>query len=457
MNNVVPFPSAQVGTMDTRKIESAHLRRIIAEGRVALSADDVPLVAVRVDGFITRLAGNRGRRGVTEICARIWPGDDNPARRRPELRATKRPKTLERYVKRIADAAGVSEDDLLLEAFRGTRIDAAVTHQLRGADDEPELEEFWATLSTTFHALAGAVVRAERLEEHAERMVALRGAYDLAADVIRPVSAGRLLDRPLANWNNHWSEFPPIPSVVLFTEPKSVTVERELMVRDTGQVIPVRMTILREVRLAIGPADSVLVPAPLFEFRSVLQLVGPQGSLRIRCPWLCFDEDEVEVQIDGAWHMADIPFGGSDLDDMSGPYDQSAAFGEDWKLLKETRKGCFPALLEAPLQYGHNYIVWRPVTADTCREVLLRPRSEITPGPFKAEPAAGRPETFCPPGSLAEVIEAALHVDGPDGLAARLRAEAARMAALVRGWHAARAAAAEAVHRDLRASWEGWS
>jgi hypothetical protein len=76
---------------------------------------------------------------------------------------------------------------------------------------------------------------------------------------------------------------------------------------------------------------------------------------------------------------------------------------------------------------------------------------------FQAEPADRKPETFCPPGTLAEAIEAALHVDGPDGIPMRLRAEAARIAALVRGWHAERAAAAEAVHRDLRARWEEWT
>lgn len=353
------------------------------------------------------------------------------------------------YVRRIANAAGVSEDDLVLDAFRGTRIDMAVAHQLRGAGEEPELEEFWTTLSVTLHALAAAIVRTERLEEHAERMVALQGAYDLAADAIRPVAVGRLLDRPLANWNNHWSEFPPVPSIILFSEPKSATVERELTVRDTGQVIPVRMTVFREVRLAIGPADNVLVPAPLFEFRSVLQLVGPQGPLRIRCPWLYLDEDEVEVEIDDAWHAADVAFDGGDPNSMPKGYDQELrSLGHThWK---------FPAGLELPLQYEHNYIVWRPVTADTCREVLLRPRDKVTLGAFQAEPSGGKPETFCPPGSLAEAIEAALHVDGPDGLAARLRAEAARMVALVRGWHAARAAAAEATHRDLRARWEGW-
>lgn len=447
MGEVVLFPADSAGGFDMRKAEAALLRRVILEGRVRLTADEVAEVAKRVDGFIARFAGSRGRGGVAAVCGKVWPGDENPARHRPELRRTKKPKTLARHVERIAEAAGVPADDLLLEAFRGSRIDAAVGSQLRGDGTEPELEAFWVTLSTTFHALAAAVTRKEGLEQHAERMVALGGAYDLSADSIRPVSDGRLLDRPLANWNNHWSEFPPIPSVVLFAEPKSVTVARNVTVRKTGKVIPVRMTVLREVRLAIGPADHPLVPAPLFEFRSVLRLVGPDGALRVRCPWLYLNEDEVELEIEGTWQVADIPFEGPDLQDIPEAHPPKFDSGQ-WR---------FPARLELPLQYEHAYIVWRPVTADTCRALLLRPRGEVALGPFAAEPAGAKPETFCPPGTLAEAIETALHAEGPGSLPTLLRAEAARMVALVRGWHAARAGTAEAAHRELRARWEDWT
>jgi hypothetical protein len=53
-------------------------------------------------------------------------------------------------------------------------------------------------------------------------MATLHGTHDLAADAIRP-SSGHLYAGPMANWNEHWSEFPPVPSVVLFAEPKSAT------------------------------------------------------------------------------------------------------------------------------------------------------------------------------------------------------------------------------------------
>jgi hypothetical protein len=255
---------------------------------------------------------------------------------------------------------------------------------------------------------------------------------------------------PLANSDEHVDEFPPVPSVVLFTEPKSETVGRFLTFRNTGEAMPVTMSVLREVRLAIGPADDVLVPAPLFEFRSVLHLVGPDGPMRVRRPWLYLDEDEVEVHVGGTWRMADIPFDGGDPDAMPEGYDAEM-------LATGTKLWKFPAALEAPLQLEHNYVVWRPVTAGTCRDLVLRPRHEVTLAIPSPEGRDDAPETFLPPGTLAEAIEAALHVEGPEGLAGRLRTEAARMAALVRGWHVGREGAMEAAHRALRAHWEGRS
>lgn len=74
MDNVVPLRSAQTGSIDTRKIEAAHFRRVIAEERITLPSEEVMRIAGKIDGFITSLADGRGRGGVTEICKLIWPG-----------------------------------------------------------------------------------------------------------------------------------------------------------------------------------------------------------------------------------------------------------------------------------------------------------------------------------------------------------------------------------------------
>ncbi|MCO6415903.1 hypothetical protein JYK14_06895 [Siccirubricoccus sp. KC 17139] len=433
-----------------RAAEAALLRKIIAEGKVTFASGESERVAAHLNDIIDRCAKELGRGGVDVICRRIWPNADNPARRRGDLKVIKAPKKLLEYAKKIAQATGSSADDVLLEAFRDTRFGHLVYAQLRGEAAGPELEAFWVILSDTLHALADAVVCAEGLEAHMERLVALHGRYDLAADAISP-SSGRLLGQPLANWNEHADEFPPIPSVVLFTEPKSATVERNLTVRDTGEMMPVRMTVLREARLAIGPADSLMAPVALFEFRSVMQLVGPTGPLRIRRPWLYLDESEVEVELDGVWRIADIPFDGGNPDDMPEGFLAEPHVAEVVGPRLATWR--FPAALEAPLQFEHNYVVWRPVTAGTCRELLLRPRWEVALGPFAPEPPGERPDIFCPPGTLAEAIEVALHVDESEGLKGQLHAAANRMVTKVRAWQAELAATAEAAHRELRAKW----
>lgn len=448
MGKVVPFPPGR-REWHPRQAEADLLRKVIAESRASSTSDDIDKIVKRLDDRIGRAASAIGWGGVKQVCEKIWPGHGNPSKERRELRQTKKLTTLLDYVERIARATDATYNDVLLEAFRDTSFERQVAARWRHEDIGPELESFWFVLSETLHALATTVIRQEGMKEHAERLVALHGNYELALQTIRP-SSDRFLGQPLANWNEHVDQFPPVPSVALFAEPKSDTVDRWLTYRDTGKVVPVRMTVLREVRLAIGPADDVLVPAPLFEFRSVLQLVGPDGPLRIRRPWLYLNEDEVEVEVEGAWRMADIPFDGGDPDAMPEGYDAEllASGVKHWK---------FPANLEAPLQFEHSYVVWRPVTAGTCRDLLLRPRHEVALAVPAPDSWNEGPETFLPPGTLAEAIEAALYLGGPESLTGRLRAEAARMAALLQGWRVEREGTMEAAHRALRERWEGQS
>lgn len=470
MGEILRFPRRP--GPDPREDEAAMLRDIVSQGKVKLGPGDQERVAERVDDFITSHGKSHGHGSIKALCAEIWPGDDNPARRRAELRKTKGPKTFVKRIEAIAKATGHSEDDMLLAAFRGTRLDSEVDRRRRGAEAElelqqfrggrsdrphcldPELEQFWATLSDTLHALATSVSRVTALDTHLERMVALPGTYDLAEGEMKP-SPGRLLGRPLANWNEHWSEVPPIPSIMLFTEPKSDTVERYLRFHGPEDVLPVQVTVMREVRLAIGPVDDVLLPGPLFEFRSVLQLRHAGQILPVRCPWVYLEEEEdLEVEVQGVWRAATLLLGAGTA------VGQADGDGRD-PSVEGLRLGRFPAKLEAPLQWEHCYIVWRPVTADTCRQLLLRP-FEVQLGSFEASPRHSHAEaeavsTFCPNGTLGEMVEAALFADGPNSLAALLRAEADRMVALLRGWHARQAAAAEAAHRNLRTKWKNWS
>lgn len=445
MGDVIRLRSPYID-QNTRQIEASLLRKVIEERRVKFEASEGDRVAHRVDGFIDRHASTCGRGSITKICNSIWPGYDNSAGRRPDLRMAKKASTLKDYVERIAKATGAPEDDLLVEAFRDTSFDREVAALLQGKGPEPELEEFWKTLSGTLQTLCREVARVEKLGVHLERLAALQGCYDLAADAIA-TSRGKFLYGPLANSSMFYGEYPPIPSVLLFTEPKSDTVELGLTVRDSGLAVPIQMTVLREVRLAIGPADDIAVPAPLFEFRSVLQLVGPTGPLRIRRPWHDLETDEAEVELNGLWSVVNIPMPKASVTDAH----LLKFCGPNWPAKR------FVASLEAPLQFEHHDIVWRPVTAGTCRDILSRSSDGVTLGFPPTDFSCGPAETFCPPGSLAEALEISFHNNETDGLPKRLRAEANRLSTMISAWHAEQIGRADAVHRNLRSRWEDWS
>ncbi|WP_431280878.1 hypothetical protein ACQW02_15830 [Humitalea sp. 24SJ18S-53] len=467
MGEVVSFPDRRGPdearpAIDTRAAEAALLRQVINTHRTSFPGDQAKTATQKIDGFIDIAAKTLGHGGVGTVCRAIWANENetNPARRRRDIRNAKKPKKLLEWVERIGRAMVsikgahvIAENDMLLDAFRGTSLDEEVARRLSGKGPEPALEQFWTLIADTLHSLARDVCRVEGLEAHLERMVALHGTYDLGADEIRP-SRCRLLSRPLANWNEYVGEFPPIPSVLLFTEPKSNTIERELIFADGGAAWPVRVTVLRETRLAIGPADNVLVPAPLFEFRSVLTVMSAHGPVPVRRPWVDLeDADQIEVQFDGQWRPAELELCVDDL--ASSPLGGSKICGTL----------SLPGGLDDYARFENHYVIWRPVTAGTCRELLLRPDSSVTLGAFAVAALGALSndrdrlalETFCPRGTLAEAIESALHVDGPKGLPALLRAEAHRMVTMLRAWHEARGAAADAAHQGLRNKWKDWS
>ncbi|MFD1111389.1 hypothetical protein ACFQ20_18880 [Pseudoroseomonas ludipueritiae] len=447
-------PAQECAAANPRGQEAARLRRVIqAKGKAAVSfgAGEQAKVAALVNSFIDRYAKQHGRGSMTGLCAKLWPESfENPTRRRAEILQMKKASTLANMVDAIAQYTGDSADNLLLEAFRGTRFDRAAAALLQGIGAEPDLEEFWSVLSETLHALAAAVVRIEGLEKHQERMAGLRGGYNLGSDSFFPSSA-RPLIRPLANWSEHWCEFPPIPSVVLFTEPQCETVERTLLLADPEERLPVAVSVCREVRLAIGPVDHPLVPGPLFEFRSVLHLAAGGRPLQLRYPWPSLEdaEEDVEVEIDGTWRAATL---------LLGEDHTPTAFKDD---VLGSREFWLPASLEAPVQHGHAYPAWRPVTAGTCQDLLLRPvEGACVPfqeAPYNVLTNREGPDAFLPSGSLAVLIEAALHGTGPESLPEQLRAAARQMVARLSGWHVEQAAAAESAHRTLRSRWETWS
>lgn len=441
MGDVISIRTGQsLASTDFRQAEASELRNCISEHRVEFRSGENKRVADRLNERIDRHATALGRT-VTSVCRHIWPDEDNPAKRRYELRSVKKAAKLMEYVGKVAQAVKTDADDLLLDVFRGTRFDEAVTTRMMGKGGGPDLEQCWRILSDTLQKLVFEAARAEGLKEHQRRSQVLQGRYDLATGAIS-AAQGPMLYGPLANSSIFHEEYPPIPSIVLFREPKSDTVECPLILEATGRALHVAVTVIREVRLAIGPADDVDEPSALFEFRSVLDLRSSKGDVRVLRPWHDLADAPVIVEIDGAWHPAKLVLPKEPIAD---PHfmEQFA----NWPVQR------FPAQLEPPLQFEHHDIVWRPVTPTTCSDLLLRD-CDVTVewlSSFNEAPTA------CPPGSLAQRLELALWDSTPDGLTSRLRDEARRISELGRSWHAERSGLAEAAHRKLRDSWETWS
>lgn len=413
------FPQATMRP-DRRRDEVSQLCALIESRAVEFRSGESERVAGRLNDTIGQFAASSGET-LRTVCKRIWPLELNPAKRRRELLALKKARALLEYARRIAVAVDIQPDDLLLEAFRDTRFDEEANARLAGKKAPHDFDQCWRTLSETFHSLAAEISRTAQLGPHQLLGATVAGNYDLADGSIRP-ARNAIVRGSLANWSVHNEEYPLMPSVVLFQAPLTEGIECMLIADQTGYAQQVTAKMLREVRLAIGPADS-LKPEPLFEFRSLLSLENLDGAMPVLRPWHDLENKWLTVQIDGSWQDATLglPDG-------------------------------FTAELETDVQFVHQDIAWRAVTAATCRDVLSRSEgNEIVPWS-----AAASSIGLCPPRSVGAEIEAVL-LSGPDsGLIAELRADAHRVVELLRAWQARQVTVGLAAHEDLRASWKTW-
>lgn len=442
MGDVVPIRAGLFPVSDDfRQKEAEDLRKCIEERRVNFRPKESAVVAGRLDSRIGRFAKTSSQ-DVAAVCRDIWPNEDNPAKRRFELKRVKTPKKLMAYAEKIASAINENFDDVLLEAFRGTIFEENVSRILARRDISTEIEECYERLAETLQKLAFEVARVERLREHQRRLKELRWRYDLATRTI-VAAGGPILKGPLANRSVFYEEYPPLPSVVLFREPKSIPVVCSLILGATGRTRQVTVTVFREVRIAIGPADEVDEPSALFEFRSVLDLRSSKKELRVLYPWHDLEDAPVVVEIDGAWHHAKLVLPKEPITD---PH-----FVEQFSNWPVQR---FPARLEPPLQFEHHDIVWRPVTADTCSDLLNRD-ANADDVEWRLPIAEALAE--CPPGSLGQRLELALFSNTPDSLPVCLRREARMILELGQSWIDERLVMVEDAHQKLRGSWETWS
>ena len=406
------------------------LRSLIESRAVEFRAGESDRVALRLDDALSSAAASQGV-SLKNVCQAIWPGDENPVRRRPELRKLKKARKLLQYSDLIAGVIQVNPDDFLIEAFRDTRFDEAANARLAGKARVPDLDLCWRVLSDTIHALAKEISRTEGLEEHQRAGISTPGRFDLAFREIRGVSAisnEAVVFGPLAHGSAYIGSYPLIPSVVLFDEERSESARCILSVEAIGYEKDVLASVNREVRLAIGPADGLTEPSPLFEFRSVLDVFAHDDLddvIKILSPWHDLESKDLIVQIDGEWHEAtlSLPDG-------------------------------FSANLEEGIQFEHHDVAWRPVTAASCRDLFDRGAFSVA---VHSSYADDYQVTICPPHTLGAHIESLLFAGGDDSVVAKLRVDAKQVVEQLRAWQAEQVGAAITAHELLRARWRNWS
>jgi hypothetical protein len=351
-----------------------------------------------------------------------------------------------------------------VRVFRGTRIDRELQARVRSsAAAAVEPDNCWQELSARIHELAAWVAEAAGLREHQRRLVATTGSYDLADEAIRPNSGLLLAHGPLHGSFEVSEEHPPIPSVLLFEEELAPAFPAVLTLTppdaDGGpagsaeETLQVEARVRREVRLAIGPADALAQPSPLFEVRTRVDLVAGKEALAVRRPWLfmrtrtfgCGPEEspgagveDVEIQIGDAWRSGSVELG------------PRASDGRRWEELLAWPDFNGPG---DPLQPEHGYAAWRLVTPELCAELLDTPPAWDGAVRFWLPFPPLRLPTLAPEGSIGAWVEAALVAEDGPRLDRALLEDARRLVALVKDHEARRKAEALALHERASVRW----
>jgi hypothetical protein len=287
------------------------------------------------------------------------------------------------------------------------------------------------------------------------------GTYSLQTESIEASGSFLLPHGPLANGYEVWEEFPPIPSVPLFLKLLAGPFERTMKVIGADgldRTILVTVTVSREVRLAIGPADERETPRPMFEVRTVADMVDGDGwNWAGRRKWFYFEGTEEFTTQDehGNEVIAEIELG-----------PEPGVEGRWIPLLEEGDVGTsMPPHLEfaeqkavqlsedvpGPRQWEHVYAAWRPVTSISCADLLGRRLSE---GRYALQLESGHPRgrTLLPNDIVGSWVESAL-TNGDRSLEKTLEADAERLSALVRDYIIRQRSDAEASHRRALAEW----
>jgi len=424
------------------------------ERNPVLPPADRKRIAQRMHQLLQDAAGStRGTR--TEIARRTWPNEPVPLKKLDRLTlppdTVPSPKRLERLVGKPRDyaalAATIAEflerrrEDLQLDLFRGTRLDADVTAQLERFVDTHSAD--WERLADLIHGMADAISRRVDLQDYLKVISGRLGTYSLETRTVRPSSSFLLPHGPLANGYEVGEEFPPIPSVPLVGRRLAAPFARSLRLQAEDQVehsVHVTVNIRRDVRLAIGPADDRETPRPLFEIRTSVELEDDTGhDWAARHPWF---------YLDGSTEQ--FPCRGSNGDTFAGEIALGITPGAQGRWVPLLEDDADP--VSSPVrQWEHVYAVWRPVTARSCAELL---NMQVTDGraAISTPSGGGTGHSFLANDIAGGWVEAAI-TDGDHALEQELEAEAERLKQLIHEHILHIRSEADARHQQ---SWSRW-
>jgi hypothetical protein len=489
MAELIPFSRsrAERPAEPTRAIEEYKLidRAIAATTRLM-----TPHQAVRAARNLTALLAEAKEAGVTRVAvARLvegWEDDGAPDKRLdrftlprghrdgtgraeevPEQRRARLCRSPDRrgdYVgfRQVGEALaratsglpGWSRERVLVRLFRGTPVDDALASLVAGrgiAAADPE--RCWDNLADRLADLAAWVAREAGLIEHQRLCAATRARFDLAKETITPHGGFLSAHGQLNNSFEIWEERPPVPSVLLLEERLAEAVPVRLALDRAGGAdadeLEGRAVVVRELRLAVGPADAMDEVRPLLEVRTRVDLALGGEAVQLRRPWLFLPmenwneerTDDVAFTLDDVERTGEVAF------------PRTAPDGTTWRaLLAWPGQG---GSASDALQPEHAYAVWRLATPSLLAEMLGPERTAASGHRTYFPYPSGNGPTLAPENTLGAAIELALLDEAGPRLDLALLAEARRMVSLVQAYVADRRGAAAAMHRRAAARWAG--
>ncbi|QIG96579.1 hypothetical protein [Bradyrhizobium sp. 6(2017)] len=470
--------SAEIIEMSTREAarqwERDEVARAIQENKILNKESDRKKVALRLARLLHDAAADE-RGSKTRIVHLAWPTEGVPLKKLDRVtlpldgepnadrlkRLAKKPKHYAQLAKAIAHFLGLRSQDVLVDIFRGTQIEAGVT--ARSSRFSENHSEDWDKLAELIAAMATAVATRKGLREYLRCIGDRSGTYSLETETIRPSGSSLLPHGPLAHGYEVWDNFPPIPSVPIFVKLLAGPYEREIKVvgpNGGNRVIPVTVTIGREVRLAIGPADERETPRPMFEIRTVTDMLDRDGwNWAGRRKWFYLEGMErfTTQDKDGNELVAEIELGSAS--GVEGKWiplfeegDQTVPLQSQLDEVEQAQLALSKMDARGARQWEHVYATWLPVTSISCAELLGGRPSE---GRYALQVDLGerRGGTFLPHDSVGSWVEAAILTNGERPIEMALEANAERLAELVRGHIIHQRGEAEANHRRALAEW----